>query len=31
MVAMCEGAKVTIFADQLPRWAQTVLGLAEAG
>lgn len=30
MVAMCEGAKVTIFADQLPRWAQTVLGVAEA-
>jgi predicted ABC-type ATPase len=30
MVAMCEGTKVTIFADHLPRWAQTVLGLAEA-
>lgn len=30
MVAMCEGSKVTLFADSLPRWAQTVLGLAEA-
>lgn len=31
MVAMCEGAKVTIFADHLPCWAQTVLGIEEAG
>jgi predicted ABC-type ATPase len=30
MVAMCEGAKVTIFADHLPRWAQMVLGVEEA-
>ena len=31
MVAMCEGAKVTTFADHPPRWAQTVLGLKEDG
>jgi predicted ABC-type ATPase len=31
MVAMCEGSKVTLFADPLPRWAQTVLGVEEAG
>jgi predicted ABC-type ATPase len=31
MVAMCEGAKVTTFADPLPRWAQTMLGMDEAG
>ncbi|MES2700427.1 MAG: zeta toxin family protein [Pseudomonadota bacterium] len=30
MVAMCEGAKVTTFADHLPQWAQTVLGVEEA-
>lgn len=30
MVAMCEGAKVTIFADHLPRWAVMVLGVEEA-
>lgn len=31
MVAMCEGAKLTTFADHLPRWAQTVLGVEEVG
>ena len=29
MVAMCEGAKVSTFADHLPRWTQTVLGMEE--
>lgn len=29
MVAMCEGAKVTTFADHLPHWAQKVLGVDE--
>lgn len=31
MVAMCEGVKVTTFADHLPRWTQTVLGVEEIG
>jgi predicted ABC-type ATPase len=26
MVAMCQGAKVTVFVDRLPQWARTVLG-----
>lgn len=26
MVAMCQGAKVTVFVDDLPRWARMVLG-----
>jgi predicted ABC-type ATPase len=29
MVAMCEGDKVSLFADHLPRWTQTVLGMEE--
>lgn len=29
MVAMCQGAKVTVFVDRLPQWARTVLGEEE--
>lgn len=31
MVAMCEGARLTTFADHLPRWAKTVLSVEEIG
>ncbi|MEO8021316.1 AAA family ATPase [Polaromonas sp.] len=31
MVAMCQGSKVTIFVDQLPQWARTVLGDDDPG